>query len=150
MLNFADNFFFLPLAGLGIKCVIARSFAFIYGRSQPNIGLLGIVMDNDEFHSLATDGIEITVDLHERVVQVAGETFPFKLDDLELALIINGGIASAFARFGNGLFEKLTWASEVEKKKKKEKEEKEEKEEKFDGKIPALSPEPEPAKELQW
>ncbi|KAL9104371.1 MAG: hypothetical protein Q9163_000671 [Psora crenata] len=96
------------LKGLGIRCVIARSFAFIYARNQPNIGLLGIVLDDDEFHSLATDGVEIKIDVTSRQVYVGGRTFSFKLDDMELALIENGGMAPAFARFGNDVFERLS------------------------------------------
>jgi 3-isopropylmalate dehydratase small subunit len=30
----------------GVQCVIAPSYAFIYGRNQPNMGLLGIVLKN--------------------------------------------------------------------------------------------------------
>jgi 3-isopropylmalate dehydratase small subunit len=37
------------LQGAGVQCVIARSFAFIYARNQPNLGLLGIVMEDEEF-----------------------------------------------------------------------------------------------------
>lgn len=94
--------------GLGIRCVIARSFAFIYARNQPNVGLLGIILDNDDFHSLATDGAEIKIDVPSRQVHVAGKTFSFKLDDMELALIENGGMAPAFARFGKDVFERLS------------------------------------------
>ena len=93
--------------GLGIRCIIARSFAFIYARNQPNIGLLGIVLDNDDFHALAAEGAEITIDVASREVCVGGRTFPFKLDDMELALIENGGMAPAFARFGKDVFERL-------------------------------------------
>ena len=95
-------------SGLGIRCVIARSFAFIYARNQPNIGLLGIVLDDDEFHSRATDGFEIKIDVTSREVYVGGRTFSFKLDDIELALIENGGMAPAFARFGKDVFQRLS------------------------------------------
>ncbi|KAL8783497.1 MAG: hypothetical protein Q9213_004593 [Squamulea squamosa] len=95
------------LKGLGVQCVIARSFAFIYARNQPNIGLLGIVIDDDKFHALATNGTEIEVKVALREVCVGGKVFGFKLDDMELALIENGGMAPAFARFGKDVFEKL-------------------------------------------
>ena len=94
--------------GLGIRCVIARSFAFIYAHNQANVSLLSIVLDDDEFHSLATDGVEITIDVTSRAVYVGGRTFSFKLDDMELALIENGGMAPAFARFGRDVFERLS------------------------------------------
>lgn len=96
--------------GLGAQCVIARSFAFIYARNQPNIGLLGIVINDDEFHSLATDGAEIVINLDGRYVTIGGKQFKFVLDDMELALIKNGGMGTAFKRFGEKVFEKLTEA----------------------------------------
>lgn len=99
---------FSRFAGLNVKCVIARSFAFIYARNQPNLGLLGIVIDDDEFHRLATDGVDIEVDLDAREVRVAGKIFGFKLDDMELALVENKGMSAAYKRFGKQVFEKLT------------------------------------------
>ena len=34
------------ILGAGVQCVIARSYAFIYGRNQSNMGLLGIVIND--------------------------------------------------------------------------------------------------------
>lgn len=65
------------------------------------------MLDDDEFHSLATDGSELKIDVPSREVHVGGRTFSFKLDDMELALIENGGMAPAFARFGKEVFERL-------------------------------------------
>ena len=66
------------------------------------------MLDNDDFHTLATDGAEIKIDVPSREIHVAGKTFSFKLDDMELALIGNGGMAPAFARFGRDVFERLS------------------------------------------
>ena len=66
------------------------------------------MLNNDEFHSLATDGAGIKIDVTSREVHVGGRTFPFKIDDMELALIENGGMAPAFARFGKDVFERLS------------------------------------------
>ena len=88
--------------------MIARSFAFIYARNQPNIGLLGIVMDDDDFHALAADGAEIEVDLDRKQVRVAEKTFSFKLDDMELALVEHGGMGAAYKRFKKDVFEVLS------------------------------------------
>jgi len=82
--------------------------------------LLGIVLKDPEFHFLATDGVDIDVDLDAREVRVKGKAFGFQLDDMELALIEQGGIASAFRRFGMGVFEKLT-AGEGSNKERKRK-----------------------------
>ena len=105
------------LKGLGISCVIARSFAFIYARNQPNLGLLGIVIDDDDFHAAATDGADIEIDFDERIVRLktddgATKEFPFTLDDMELALVDNGGMRASYRKFGREVFEKLTRGEE--------------------------------------
>jgi hypothetical protein len=38
---------------------------------------------------------------------VGEKSFGFKLDDMELGLVENGGMAVAFKRFGKGIFDKL-------------------------------------------
>ena len=96
------------LQGTGIQAVIAKSFAFIYGRNQPNLGLLGFVMDDDEFYKLAGDGVEIHVDVTGRTVTVGGKTFPFQLSELEWQLVKQGGMTPAFRKWGKGLLEVMT------------------------------------------
>ena len=96
------------LRGAGVKCVIARSFAFIYARNQPNLGLLGIVMEDEEFYRLATDGAEIEVSVEERTIRVGNAEFSFTLSDLEIQLWQQGGMGSAFARWGKDLLERMT------------------------------------------
>ena len=66
------------------------------------------MLDDDEFYSLATEGVDIVVDLDVRQVRVMGKAFAFKLDDVELALIDNGGMATAYKRFGQDVLERLT------------------------------------------
>ncbi|GAM37913.1 hypothetical protein TCE0_033r08236 [Talaromyces pinophilus] len=97
------------LLGAGVKCVIAKSFAFIYARNQPNIGLLGIVIADDKFHTLVkeTEKAEITIDVGRGVVSVAGEEFPFQLSEMEKSLIAAGGLTEAFKKFGKGVFDTL-------------------------------------------
>lgn len=97
-----------------MECVIARSFAFIYARNQPNIGLLGIVLDDDEFHELAKDGEEIEIDPTERKVRIKGKEFGFKLEDMEIKLVENGGMNASYRKFGKVLFEELTGGDEEE------------------------------------
>jgi 3-isopropylmalate dehydratase small subunit len=63
-------------------------------RNQPNIGLLGIVLGDDEFPTLATEGVDIKIDLKIMKVIVGGKSFTFNMDDMELALIRNGGITN--------------------------------------------------------
>jgi 3-isopropylmalate dehydratase small subunit len=97
------------LLGAGVKCVIAKSFAFIYARNQPNIGLLGIVIADDRFHTLVmeNDEADVAVDLGRGVVCAAGEQFPFQLSEMEKSLIAAGGLTEAFKKFGKEVFDAL-------------------------------------------
>jgi len=96
------------LQGAGVQCVIARSFAFIYARNQPNLGMLGITMEDEEFFELAKDGAEIEVDVDGRVIRIGGREFKFNLSELEIQLLQQGGISAAFARWGKKILEKMT------------------------------------------
>lgn len=95
------------LLGAGVQCVIARSFSFIYARNQPNIGLLGITMEDEEFYRLAQDGVAISVDMGRYEIHCGGRTFPFQLSDMERALIEAGGLTEAFKSFGKQVFDVL-------------------------------------------
>jgi len=70
------------LQGAGFKRVIAKSFAFIYGRNQPNLEMLGFVIEKPAFYNVAVDGAEIGVDLGKRVAEVARKTFTFQLSEM--------------------------------------------------------------------
>jgi hypothetical protein len=98
----------LNTLALGVKCVIAKSFSYIYGRSQPNLGIVGIVLTDQEFHNLAIDSAEVEVNLGRRLVSVAGKSFPFVMDDMEIRLIENKGLSEAYRRFGKSMFKTLT------------------------------------------
>ncbi|KAL3429899.1 aconitase iron-sulfur domain-containing protein [Aspergillus tetrazonus] len=95
------------LKGLGVKCVIAKSFSFIYGRNQPTIGLLGIIITDERFYDTARTGVPIEINPSTRTVTVAGQSFPFVMDDMELALIRRNGLAAAYKAFGKGVFRSL-------------------------------------------
>ena len=94
--------------------MIARSFAFIYSRNQPSLGLLGVTITDDDFHSLAQDGEEITLDIPRRTVTVSGKTFDFKLSEMEYNLTINNGLTESYQRFGKGIWERFTGAGKEE------------------------------------
>ncbi|PKX91257.1 aconitase family protein [Aspergillus novofumigatus IBT 16806] len=103
----------MALLGCSIKCVIAKSFAFIFQRNMPNLGLLGITMPNQSFYAAAKDGSEISIDLHAHVIHIDGLRFEFESSQMEQELFRHGGITSAFLKFGNRLFEELTAAKNV-------------------------------------
>jgi 3-isopropylmalate dehydratase small subunit len=93
------------LLGAGVKCVIARSFSFIYARNQPNIGLLGITMKDDAFFAAAQQGSDISIDLTSNQICCGGRAWGFQLSEIEKQLISIGGLGEAFRRFGKQLFD---------------------------------------------
>jgi 3-isopropylmalate dehydratase small subunit len=93
------------LLGTGVQCVIAKSFAFIYGRNQPNLGLLGITITDESFYEAAVEEMDIEIDLAERKVKIGDNEWKFVLSQMEKELIQVGGITQAFAKFGKRLFE---------------------------------------------
>jgi len=99
------------LKGCGIKCVIAESFAFIYARNQPNLGLLGIRLARqgaaEKLYEVAQMGTEIEVDTAASLIRCAGHEFHFELSAMEKRLARVGGIKKAFECFGKGLFDQL-------------------------------------------
>lgn len=95
------------LQAAGVQAVIARSYAFIYGRNQANNGLLGIRLDNEEFYELAQEGVSVTVNIDEKVIVCSGKQFPFVLDRIEEALLRAGGLLNVYNRFGTALFRQL-------------------------------------------
>ncbi|RDL41554.1 Uncharacterized protein BP5553_01533 [Venustampulla echinocandica] len=105
------------LKGCGIVCVIAKSFAFIYGRNQPNLGLLGITITDESFYDAAIDGEDIKIDLEARKITVGGGEWAFNLSAMEMKLIEIGGITGAFRKFGKRLFEVMCAPIKEEKKK---------------------------------
>ena len=95
------------LQGAGVQCVIARSFAFIYARNQPNLGMLGIVMEDESFYGIAKDGADIEIDVNSRTLTVDGKKFEFSISQLEIQLWEQGGMSAAFAKWGKGLLEAM-------------------------------------------
>ncbi len=95
------------LKGAGVQAVIARSFAFIYSRNQPSLGLLGITMEDEEFYEAAKEGEQISIDIANRAIEVARQSFPFRLSDMEYKLTINQGVAKTYGRYGKAIWERL-------------------------------------------
>lgn len=93
------------LLGAGVICVIAKSFAFIYGRNQPNLGLLGITITDPKFYEAARDEADIDINLAARKVRVGDEEWGFVLSQMEKELIKAGGITQAFEKFERRLFQ---------------------------------------------
>lgn len=97
----------LTTPGCGIKCVIAESFAFIYSRNQPSLGLVGIIMTDPSFYQLAVDGADISIDLEANKLQIGDQEFAFEFSQMERKLMELGGITQAFHKHGKKLFQTM-------------------------------------------
>ncbi|KAG0074772.1 hypothetical protein BGZ92_003201 [Podila epicladia] len=96
------------LLGAGIKAVIAKSYAFIYARNQPNMSLLGITIEDESFYTHAQEGAEVSIDVKERKVHCGGQVYPFGLSLMEERLLAGGGVTEMYKTYGKQLFRVAT------------------------------------------
>jgi 3-isopropylmalate dehydratase small subunit len=82
-----------------VQAVIAKSFAFIYARNQPNMHLLGVLVSDEAFYELAVEGAVVEVNVPARTVSVAGRTFPFALTTMEERFLQAGGVEKLYKTF---------------------------------------------------
>ncbi len=88
------------IKALGIKCVIAKSFARIFFRNSINNGLL--LIEQDALHDHVTEGEEISVTVGKEVV-ANGTSYAISALPQNLLDIINaGGLVKAMRKL-NGL-----------------------------------------------
>lgn len=97
--------------GLGVKAVIAKSYAFIYGRNQASLVLLGLTIEDEDFYEAAKPDTAINIDLSRRVVSLGdqkdGKEFSFVIPEMELRLIMNDGVGAAYSKFRDGLWQHM-------------------------------------------
>ncbi len=88
------------LKALGLKCVIARSFARIFFRNAINNGLL--LIEQPDLRDDVTEGDEITVRVND-AIEYKGRSYPIQSLPENLMDILNaGGLVQAMRR-RNGL-----------------------------------------------
>ena len=88
------------IKALGVKCVIARSFARIFYRNSINNGLL--LIENPQLHDVVTEGDTVEVEVGS-VIRHNGNTYPIASLPRNLMDIIEaGGLVKAMRR-RNGL-----------------------------------------------
>jgi len=87
------------LKASGVVAVIAQSFAFIYARNQPNMHLLGVLVQDKEFYELAVESAEVSVNVPARTVSCAGKSFPFTLTTMEERFLQAGGVEKLYKTF---------------------------------------------------
>ena len=97
------------LKGAGVRAVIARSFAYIHRRNLVNEAVPHLVLTHPEFHALAADGAEISIELATGEVTVGGRTFQADpTPAIARGLQAAGGIVPAIQAWGSEVFERLT------------------------------------------
>lgn len=88
------------IKALGIKCVIAKSFARIFFRNSINNGLL--LIENEQLRDVVKEGDEVTVTLNQSI-EYKGQNFPIaSLPDNLMDIINAGGLVKAMRKL-NGL-----------------------------------------------
>lgn len=88
------------IKALGVKCVIAKSFARIFFRNSINNGLL--LIEQPDLYDDMTEGKEIAV-YQNRYVEYQGKQYPIaSLPDNLMAIIEAGGLVRAMRKL-NGL-----------------------------------------------
>jgi 3-isopropylmalate dehydratase small subunit len=100
------------LKAAGVTAVIAKSFAFIYARNQPNMHLLGVMVSDEAFYELAVEGATVEVDVPTRTATViaadgARAAFPFVLSTMEERFLQGGGVEKLYKSFRKDLFKAL-------------------------------------------
>lgn len=88
------------IKALGIKCVIAKSFARIFFRNSINNGLL--LMEQPDLYDVMNEGESITVSVNQDI-DYQGKKYPIaSLPDNLVEIIQAGGLVKAMRRL-NGL-----------------------------------------------
>ena len=99
------------LKGAGIRCVIAKSYAFIHKRNLVNEALPYLVVRDEAFYALANEGVEIAVDQAMGVVTIpsTGQSFAAEpLAQVVQSLGREGGLVPAIQRHGAKVFSVLS------------------------------------------
>ena len=87
---------------LGIRCVIAKSFARIFFRNSINNGLL--LIENPDLYDHITEGDEIEVIMNEKIT-AGGKDYPIQpLPDNLMDILNSGGLVKAMQK-RNGLID---------------------------------------------
>ncbi|MDE7323652.1 MAG: 3-isopropylmalate dehydratase [Lachnospiraceae bacterium] len=87
------------IKALGIKCVIAKSFARIFFRNAINNGLL--LIENEKLRDVVSEGDEITITINESI-EHQGNQYPITSLPQNLVDIINaGGLVKAMQKLNN-------------------------------------------------
>ena len=98
----------------GIKCIIAKSFSFIFYRNLLTLNMLGIIIKDEEFYNNLTEQTGICVNVKDRkVIRSDGKVFSFNMTPIEETIYENGGVIGLYSRFKDQGFSQLVKQSIV-------------------------------------
>ena len=98
----------------GVKCIIAKSFSFIFYRNLLTLNMLGIIIKDEEFYNNLTEQTGICVNVKDRkVIRSDGKVFSFNMTPIEETIYENGGVIGLYARFKDQGFSQLVKQSIV-------------------------------------
>ena len=83
------------LKGAGVRCVIARSFAYIHKRNLVNEALPFLILRDEDFYRRAADGAEVALDLAAGTVTLAGRAYHGEsLPAVMTGIMAHGGLVA--------------------------------------------------------
>ena len=91
----------------GIKCIIAKSFSFIFYINLLTLNMLGIIIKDEQFYNNLTEDCEILVNVTNRVVIVGENQYSFSMTAIEETIYENGGVIGLYSRFKDQGFAEL-------------------------------------------
>lgn len=92
----------------GFQAVVAASFARIFEENCYNNGVVPVKLTIAQIEEIAKTGSEIEIDVEAQVLNCAGKSYKFELDELKKEFILKGG----FMKFLEAKVPKIKqWAS---------------------------------------
>ena len=96
----------------GVKCIIAKSFSFIFYRNLLTLNMLGLIIKDEEFYDNLTEMTQIQVNVEGRKVIVDNKQYPFTMSSIEETIYENGGVIGLYKKFkGKGFSELVKQAT---------------------------------------
>lgn len=84
------------IKALGIRCIIAKSFARIFYRNGINNGML--LIESKDVPNDCEEGDIVTVEVNKRIV-INGREFPIrKIPDNLFSIIMDGGLVNSYRK----------------------------------------------------
>ena len=91
----------------GVKCIIAKSFSFIFYRNLLTLNMLGVIIKDENFYNNLTEMSQIQVNVENRKVIVNNKQYPFTMSSIEETIYQNGGVIGLYEKYKDKGFSEL-------------------------------------------